>query len=165
MIKSPHVSLFLFPVLAAIVSAQPLVHVDPAVPSTPRPLQPQTEQAAIRDYLQSWASLQQALLQNRIDLLGEGFVGSAKNELARSIREQALSGVTVGYKAISHHITVLFYSPEGLSIELKDLVRYNVQVFDHGHLITSRKDSACYLVVLTPSQLRWSVRVMQAGRA
>ena len=52
------------------------------------------------------------------DILDEDFVGTAKDKLANAIDEQAKAGVHTRYRDRSHHIQFLFYSPEGLSIEL-----------------------------------------------
>jgi len=56
----------------------------------------------------------------------------------------------------------LFYSPDGLSIELTDKVDYEVQVIDHDKVITTQRESSRYLVVLTPAEVRWKVRVFQS---
>ena len=66
------------------------------------------------------------------------------------------------YQDRSHHIQFLFYSPEGLSIELSDDAEYDVQVIDHDKAVMTVPASARYIVVLTPSEVRWRVRVMQA---
>jgi hypothetical protein len=150
--------------LTASVGAQSLVHVDAAIPSVPRPLEQQTQQAVIRDYLESWKSMETAFQQNSPDLLKADFVGGAKDILAGAIEEQSSLGMRMRYQDISHNLRIVFYSPEGLSIELEDVVRYNMQVFDHGRLITSCRVNTRYLVVMTPSQVRWRVRVFQAAQ-
>lgn len=142
--------------------AQPDVRVSTASLNAPRPLNDETRNAAIRDYLQSWQSLSQALGQNRADLLDADFVGTARDRLATTIQQQAALGLSTRYQDRSHNIQVLFYSPEGLSIELADTAAYDVQVTEHGKQLTSEPESARYIVVLTPSEVRWRVRVFQA---
>jgi len=74
-------------------------------------------------------------------------------------------GIRTRYQDISHDILFVFYSPEGMSIEFTDVVKFNVQVFDHGRLISSKVENARYLVVMTPSEVRWSIRIFQATQA
>jgi len=143
-------------------AAQPDVRVSTASLNAPHPLNDETRNAAIRDYLQSWQSLSQALGQNRADLLDADFVGTARDRLASTIRNQAALGLSTRYQDRSHDIQVLFYSPEGLSIELADTVAYDEQVTENGKPLTSVPETARYIVVLTPSEVRWRVRVLQA---
>jgi hypothetical protein len=152
------------PMFAMLAAAQPAVHVEADVPSSPRPLEQATEQAVVRDYIQSWQSMQAAFQQSRAGLLDDDFVGDARQTLSMAVNEQATLGLRTHYQDTSHNIKILFYSPEGLSVELVDTVKYNLQLFDHGHLISTRQESARYLVVMTPSQVRWRVRVFQGSQ-
>lgn len=161
MLKSALISLLLFPGLA-FAAAPPQVLVDPTVPTAPRPLEPQTEQAAVRDYVQSWEAMDGAFAQNRADLLSADFVGGAMEKLSGTIKEQSAIGIRTQYQDISHNIQFLLYSPEGLSIEFIDEVKYDLQVFDHGHLVATRHEKERYLVMMSPSEVRWRVRVFQA---
>jgi hypothetical protein len=56
----------------------------------------------------------------------------------------------------------VFYSPEGLSIELIDTADYDVELTDGNQAVTIEPAHARYIVVLTPSEVRWRVRVLQA---
>src|ERR1700758_401462 len=85
-------------------SDQPAVRVEPTDSVGPRTLEKQTETAVIRDYLQAWHSLSGALDQNRPDLLNRDFVGTAKEKLTDTIREQAKLGIQTRYRDGSHHI-------------------------------------------------------------
>lgn len=142
--------------------AQAAVHVDTSHLVAPRPLNDQTQHAAIRDYLESWQSMSEALSQNRADLLDTDFVGTAKERIANAIHDQTSSGISTHYQDRSHNIQILFYSPEGLSVELQDSAEYDVQVTDHGKLLATYPAHARYIVVLTPSEVRWRVRIFQA---
>jgi hypothetical protein len=155
----------LIPAFAILASAQPAVHVDSDLPKSPRPLNQQTEHALVRDYIQSWQALQAAFQQNRADLLDEDFVGGARDNLSASIKKQSALGMRTQYQGLSHNLQIVLYSPDGLSIELIDTVTYNVKVFDRNRLVATRKENARYLVVMTPSQLRWRVRVFQTTQA
>ncbi|MGA8041517.1 MAG: hypothetical protein WCA37_01820 [Terracidiphilus sp.] len=144
-------------------AAQALVHVEPANLQGPRPLQEQTGTAAIRDYLQSWQSVRAALEQNRAELLAPDFVGTAKEKLTDTIQEQTALGIRTRYVDREHDLQIIFYSPEGLSIEISDKVQYDVRVLSQNKVIATQRMSARYIVVLTPAEVRWRVRVFQAG--
>jgi hypothetical protein len=145
-----------------MMTAQPEVTVDISQLKGPRPLEDQTKAAAIRDYLESWQGMNEALEQNQPSLLDEDFIGTARDKLADTIDEQAKAGIQTRYSDRAHHIQFLFYSPEGLSIELIDDAEYDVQILDHDKPVSTVPVSARYIVVLTPAEVRWKVRVMQA---
>ena len=147
---------------ADLAAAQVVVRVDAAHVEGPRALNEQTRTAAIRDYLQSWQALSEALEQNRADLLDADFVGTARDRLANTIREQAALGIRTRYHDRKHNIQVVFYSPEGLSIELIDTADYDVQLINGNQAVTTEPAHVRYIVVLTPSEVRWRVRVLQA---
>jgi hypothetical protein len=163
--RSVLISFLLFPGITQLAAVPAQVHVDTPLPTVPRPLEPETEHAAIRDYLQSWQAIQSAFQQNRSDLLEADFAGGALTELSSTIREQSALGISTKYQDISHNIKFLFYSPEGLSIEFIDTVTFTLQVFDHGHLVATHREIARYLVVMSPAEVRWRVRIFQAVRA
>jgi hypothetical protein len=150
--------------LSALAAGQSAIHVEPSNLHGPRPLEKQTEEAAIRDYLQAWEVMRGALEQNRADLLDTDFVGTAKDKLAGAIQEQARLGMRTRYQDRAHDIKVTFYSPEGLSIQLVDNVEYDVQVLDHDTLEGTERVRAHYIAILTPSEVRWRVRILQADR-
>jgi hypothetical protein len=145
-----------------VVAAQPAVQVDTSQVQGPRQLEEQTRSAAIRGYLKAWQTMSDAFVQNRVDILNAEFVGAARDKLADTINEQTKLGFQTRYQDRAHHIRFVFYSPEGLSIELIDQVDYDVQVIDHGKPISTVPVSARYIVVLTPSEIQWRVRIMQA---
>jgi hypothetical protein len=145
-----------------MIAAQPAVTVDTSQLKGPRPLEDQTKAAAIRDYLESWQGMDEAFQQNQPTLLDEDFIGTARDKLADTIDEQAKAGIQTRYQDRSHHIQFLFYSPEGLSIELIDDAEYDVQVLDRDKPVSTVPASARYIVVLTPAEIRWKVRIMQA---
>jgi hypothetical protein len=147
---------------SGMAAAQPDVSVDTSQLKGPRPLEDQTKAAAIRDYLESWQGMNEAFERGQPNTLGEDFIGTALDKLTDAIDEQAKAGVRTRYQDRVHHIQFLLYSPEGLSIELIDDAQYDVQVLDHDKPIASVPASARYIVVLTPAEVRWKVRVMQA---
>jgi hypothetical protein len=167
-LKSALISILFLPGLTALAMAQANVHVDASMPSSPRCAAErttdcvQTERAVVRDYLESWKTMGLAFEQNRADLLNADFVGEAMNKLAGTIEEQSTIGMRTQYQDISHDIQFLFYSPEGLSIEFIDVVTLDLQIFDHGRLLATRHETARYLVMMSPSEVRWRVRIFQA---
>jgi len=154
------------PLLAALflsAAGQPSVRVAPMDSVGPRPVEKQTQSSIVRDYLQAWQTLGDALGQNRADLLDAYFVGVAKEKLADTIREQQNLGIETAYRDQSHDLQVVFYSPEGLSIQLLDNVEYDVEVRDHGKVVGTQHVRTHYVAVLTPTESRWKVRVFQNG--
>jgi hypothetical protein len=148
--------------VAAFAADKPVVRVEPPSLQGPRQLQQQTAKAAVQDYLESWAVLGNAFSQNRPELLDKGFIGDAEDKLAATIKQQQSGGVHTVYRDKSHDVKILFYSPDGLSIELADAVQYDVQLYDHDKAIGTEQVHAQYIVVLTPTEVRWRVRIFQA---
>jgi len=148
--------------VCAVAAAQATVHVQASHLDGPRPLADQTAKAVIQDYVESWQTLHSALDQNRVDALDRDFVGTAKDKLTETIQQQAKLGLRTNYQDRSHDVQIVFYSPEGLSIELTDNVEYDQQILDRDKVVTMQHVSARYLVVMTPSETRWRVRILQA---
>jgi hypothetical protein len=145
-----------------VASDQPAVRVEPTESLGPRTLEKQTKAAVIRDYLQAWSSFSRAFEQNRADILDADFVGVAREKLEDTIREQAKLGIQTRYRDGAHDIQLVFYSPEGLSLQLVDTVEYDVQILDREKVVTTQHVRARYVAVLTPTEVRWKVRVFQA---
>ena len=141
---------------------QPSVRVTPPNLQGPRQLNEETQAAVVRDYLEAWQSVGTALQQNRADLLSRDFIGTAKDRLSDTIHDQVTMGISTRYLDLSHDLQILFYSPEGLSVQLVDNVEYEVQILDHGKAQTTHKMRARYVVVMTPAEVRWRVRIFQA---
>ena len=161
MMKPLLVVFSIFTMPFALMADQAAVRVEPSDLQGPRQLQQQTATAAIRDYLQSWQDLSAALEQNRANLLDPDFVGTARDKLANTVHEQAAQGIHTRYRDRSHDLRIVLYSPEGLSIQLVDNVEYDEQVLDHDKVLTTQRVHARYIVVLTPAEMRWRVRIFQ----
>ncbi len=152
-----------FGLTACLAAAQPAVRVEPSQPQGQQALADQTRSAAIADYLGAWKSMSEALEQNRPGLLDRDFTGSAKDELSATIAQQASLGMRSRYRDLAHDLQFVFYSPDGLSIEMTDDAEYEVQVFVHDKPLAAQRMHARYVVVLTPGAARWGVRVLQAS--
>ena len=152
----------IFAAILVFASDQPAVRVQPTESLGPRTLEKQTKAAVIPDYLQAWSSFSRAFEQNRADILDADFVGVAREKLEDTIREQAKLGIQTRYRDGAHDIQLVFYSPEGLSLQLVDTVEYDVQILDGEKVVTTQHVRARYVAVLTPTEVRWKVRVFQA---
>lgn len=147
---------------ATLAIGQANVQVEPYHLDGPRPLQQQTADAVVRDYVESWQSMEKALGQNSASALERDFSGDALTKLTKTVEQQSRMGIRSQYSDQSHDIQIVFYSPEGLSVELTDKVEYDVKIFDHDKLQTTQHVTTRYVVVLTPTEVNWRVRVFQA---
>ena len=145
----------------AASATQPSVTVAPPDLHGSRPVETRTKQAVVRDYLQSWQSLRQALAHNQPQLLNQDFTGTARKVLGTTVAEQRSLGIHTIYRDRSHHLRIVFYSPDGLALQMIDHVDYVERIYSHGKLLATRNLSAHYLVVLTPAATRWQVRIFQ----
>jgi len=148
---------------APTLADEPSVHVQPPQLQGSRPLEKQTEASVIRDYLQSWRSMRQALDENQAADLDPDFIGAARDRLGETIAAQTRSGIHSRYQDRSHDLQIVFYSPEGLSIQMTDNVEYEQQVLDKDKVLATKVIHQRYIVVLTPSEVRWQVRILQAA--
>ncbi len=146
---------------AGAAAQQATVKIEPQAPGS-RTLEKTTEAVAIRDYLQAWDSLSAALNTNQAALLDPAFVGQARDKLAETVAEQLRAGLRTQYRPVSHDLQFVFYSPEGQSLELVDTAEYDQQVLSADKTLATERVKARYLVVLTPAEVRWRVRVLQA---
>jgi hypothetical protein len=142
-------------------ASEPAVRVAPTNLQGPRTLNEQTRSAVIRGYLDAWQSVAAALQQNRPELLDRNFVGTAKDKLTDTIHDQVTTGISTRYLDRNHDLQIVFYSPEGLSVQLLDNVEYDVQIIDQGKIQSTQKAHARYVVVMTPAEVRWRVRIFQ----
>ncbi len=162
MVKRALIVLLFFAAPYALPADEAAVHVEPPNLQGTRQLQKQTADAVVRDYLQSWQSLGAALEQNRPDLLEQSFVGAALDKLKDTIEQQANLGLHTQYKDRTHDLHIDFYSPDGLSIRLIDNAEYDQQAFDHDKVLGTERVHRRYIVVMTPTEVRWRVRILQS---
>jgi hypothetical protein len=151
---------FLLPPMA--LGQEPTLQVERPELQGSRTLEPVTATAVVRDYLESWQTLRSALDENRAEQLEAHFIGDAHDKLAATIHDQVAAGVHTRYSDRSHDLRIVFYSPDGLSIQLIDDVVYDEQVLNGDKELATESVHARYVVVLTPSEVRWRVRVLQA---
>lgn len=138
------------------------VKIEPPALQGSRILEKPTEQSVVRDYLHSWKTLSMALDNNNPAGLNTEFAGTALDMLTNTIDAQAKAGIHTRYVERSHDLQIIFYSPEGLSIQMTDDVAYDQQVLDKDKVVTTQPVHRRYLIVMTPSEVRWRVRIFQA---
>lgn len=146
-----------------LLAQQPNVQVQPPDLHGSRQLEKQTGPAVVRDYIESWEKMSAALDQNQPALLNTDFVGAAREKLAATIKTQSKIGIHSRYLGSSHNLQIVFYSPEGQSIQLIDHVEYDEQVLNQDKVLATQHMRARCVVVLTPAETRWKVRIFQAS--
>lgn len=154
--------------MAAVLMASSMVGADAplvelnAAHAGPREMQEPTRQSIARAYSRAWEVMEQALAENRSELLDTAFVGAARDELAQTVVQQAAAGIHRRYLDRGHKVEVLLYSPEGLSVQLRDRAQLEVQVLDGDSVVHREQVTLQYIALLTPTEVTWKVRVLQA---
>ncbi len=120
-----------------------------------------TKKAVARDYARAWRTLVSAMENNNAGLVEEDFVGTAAEKLSSGIAAQLHSGLRTRYVDHGHKLDVLFYSPEGLSIQVRDTARLERQVLDGNTVVFSEQVTRHYIAIMTPTEVRWKVRLLQ----
>ena len=149
----------------AAFAAEPSIKIEPPQLGGSRALEKSTGTEALRDYLHAWDTLQTALGENQANVLEPDFVGTARDKLAETIAAQVKLGMHTEYQVLSHDLRFTLYSPEGQSLQLTDTVEYSEQVFAGDKALAKQTVTSRYLVVMTPAEVRWRVRVFQAEPA
>lgn len=129
--------------------------------ATPREVEQQTQQSIVRDYGNAWKDLEDALANNRADDLATSFAGAARDRWGATVEEQAKAGISRRFVDRGHQLQVLFYSVEGSALELKDTAQFEVQYLDGGKVVHSEQVTGHYMVLMTPAENSWKVRVLQ----
>jgi len=128
----------------------------------PRELEDLTRQSLARDYARAWSTMAQALDQNRPDALGNDFVGFALDNLTQRVASQQQNGLRTRIVDHGHKAVIVFYSPEGSSVELRDTAQLEIQVLQGSSVVHSENVTMHYISVMTPTEVRWKVRVLEA---
>ena len=127
----------------------------------PRELQDTTRASITKAYARAWEVMAQALGSNSAAKLDSAFIGTAREDLGRRIAGQKKNGLTTRVVDRGHKVDVLFYSPEGMSMQLRDTAQVEVQVLDGDHVVHSDTATRHYIVIMTPTEVTWKVRVLQ----
>jgi hypothetical protein len=147
------------PAVAAGDAPQVAMNVDKA---GPRQVETTTGNAVVRDYAAAWQDLARALDQNNPELLGNVWVGFARDQFARAIAEQKKAGLRTRYIDHGHQLEAIFYSAEGGALQLRDTAQLEVQLLDGDTVVHSEQVTAHYLALMTPTTDHWQVRLLQS---
>jgi len=128
----------------------------------PRKLEATLQQSIPRDYAKAWQTLEAALESGNPTELDRYWVGVAHDKFQRLVSDQAITGVEVRYEKPSHHLQAVFYPADGAALLLYDTVTLEIEILRSGKTVHSESTTEKYLVLMTPAQDRWLVRVLQA---
>ncbi len=128
---------------------------------TGKQLEDLTKKAVTRDYAKAWGTLATAMANNNADLIDNDFVGVAQEKFAAAVEQQAKANLHRRYVDHGHKVDVLFYSPDGTSMQLRDTAQLEVQYLDGDKVLKSENVTKQYVSVMTPTEVRWKVRVLQ----
>lgn len=145
---------------AAPTSKAPEVRLDPSK-AAPRDVEEQTQQSVVRDYGKAWQTLAQSLEENRADLLSASFVGYALDRWGQTVKAQNAAGLSRRIVDHGHHLEVAYYSVDGSAMQLRDTAQFEVQYLDKGSVVHSETMTARYLVLMTPAENSWKIRILQ----
>ncbi len=105
-----------------------------------------------------WSS---ALEENRADLLDENFTGGARQQWQDAIHAQQQNGLSRRIVDHGHQVRVRFYSLDGSALEAIDAADLEIEYREGGKLLSSERIQARYLVLLTPAENSWKIRILQ----
>jgi len=128
----------------------------------PRKVEDTTQRSVARDYAAAWTAMVQALDQNRTDVLGANFTGTANDKLTASVTEQRKSGLHQRIVDRGHNVQAVFCSPEGSAMELHDTAQVQLQLMDGSKVVHTEDATLHYVVLLTAAENSWKVRVLEA---
>ena len=129
--------------------------------SQPRDVEETTTKSITREYTTAWKTLADALANNRPDRIGASFVGTAEDQLRQQIAEQKKNGLSVRIVDHEHKVDVVFYSPEGSAMQLRDTAQLERQYLDGGRVVHSENVTQNYVVLMAVTGDRWKVRLLQ----
>jgi hypothetical protein len=127
----------------------------------PRDVEETTSKSITREYSTAWKTLADALANNRPDRVGASFVGTAEDELRNQIEQQKKNGLSTRIVDRGHKLDVIFYSPEGSAMTLRDTAQLERQYLDGHKVVHSENVTQSYIVVMAVAGDRWKVRVLQ----
>lgn len=129
--------------------------------ATPREVEETTQQAITREYAAAWKALATALAENRTDVLPASFVGAQREKLESQIAQQKKAGLSTRILDHGHQLDVVFYSPEGSAMQLRDTADLSIEYRDGNRAVHSENVKQHYVVLMTVAEDRWKVRLLQ----
>jgi hypothetical protein len=155
--------------LASVLESLGAYAAEPATPkvelnvqnASPREVEETTRAAVAREYANAWKAMSTALADNTTDGLAATFVGAAKDTLTQRVAQQKESGLATRIVDRGHQLDVVFYSPEGSAMQLRDTATLERQFLHSGSIVHSDTVTQQYMVLMSVSEDRWKVRVLQ----
>src|SRR5262249_307823 len=92
----------------------------------PRQIGDLTSKSVPGEYALAWQTMEQALKENRSDLLDRYFTGFEKEELTERVKSQIKSGLKTRYTDRGHKLDAIFYAPAGDAMEVRDRAQLDV---------------------------------------
>jgi hypothetical protein len=129
--------------------------------ASPRTVEDTTAASIERDYAHAWKSLVAALEANRAELLTENFTGTARQRWQQAIDIQRQNGLSRRIVDHGHSLRVIFYSLDGSSLQLEDVADLEIEYRDGGKVLSSEHIKSRYLVLLTPAENSWKIRILE----
>jgi hypothetical protein len=129
----------------------------------PRQLESTLQHSIPADYAKAWQTLSEALQSGDSSVLDRYWTGVAHDKLQRLVQDQISTGVQVRYVDKSHRLEAVFYPTDGAALLLHDTAQIEIQVLSSGKLIHTEDLTAKYVVLMTPGQDRWLVRIFQTA--
>lgn len=127
----------------------------------PRQIEATTKTAVERDYANAWQAMSQALATGDGAMLDHYWTGVAHEKLLRLTKDERSSNLRVRYSDHSHRLQAVFYPADGAALLLHDSVEGEMEILDGSKVIDSEPFSQKYVVLMTPGQDRWFVRVFE----
>ena len=127
----------------------------------PRPIEELTAKSVPRDYALAWQSIEQAMDENRPELLEGYLTGVAAEDFRHRISSQTKAGLRTRFTDRGHRLEALFYSPAGDVMELRDRAQLDMEILDGDKVIYDQPLQAEYMVLMTPGADRWLLREIQ----
>lgn len=129
--------------------------------SQPREVEETTAKSIIREYSTAWKALADAVANNRLERVSASFVGTAEDQVRRQVEQQKKNRLSMRLINKGHKVDVIFYSPEGSAMQLRDRAQLERQYLDGGKIVHSETVTQEYLVLMAVTGDRWKVRVLQ----
>jgi hypothetical protein len=129
----------------------------------PRQLESTLQHSIPADYGKAWQTLSEALQSGDPFVLDRYWTGVAHDKLQRLVQDQVSTGVQVRYIDKSHRLQAVFYPTDGAALLLHDTAQLEVQVLSAGKLIHKEDVTEKYVILMTPGQDRWLVRIFQTA--
>jgi hypothetical protein len=143
-------------------AAEPTTKVDINVANAgPREVEETTRAAIQREYGNAWQAMTKSLAGNYDAGVGASFAGTAKDTLLSQLEQQKHNNLSTRIIDRGHKLDVVFYSPEGSAMQLRDTAQLEKQYLSGSSVVHSESITAQYVVLMSVTEDRWKVRLLQ----